>query len=188
MDAVSLSSQARTEFGKGAARKLRASGRIPVAVYRGGNDPAHLSVDPAELDAVFRKSQNRNTLLDLGGRICLVKDVQRHPVSRRVRHLDLYEVDPNEEVLVVVPIRSVGTAEGVKMGGRLRTLKRDIRVRCKPADIPEAIEYDVSNVGIGRFIRTTEATVPAGVTLANKVDENVFTVVGKKASATTTDD
>ncbi len=182
MDAVSLSSSARTDFGKGASRKLRATGRIPAVIYRGGGDPTHITIDPSELETVFRKSSNRNTLLAVDGKTCLVKDVQRHPVSRRVRHVDLYEVDPGQEIMVNVPIRSKGTAEGVKMGGRLRILKRDIRVSCKPGDIPEAIEYDVTNVGIGRFIRASKAIVPTGVTLAYKVDANVFTVVGKKGA------
>ncbi len=96
MDAVSISAEARADFGKGAARKLRAAGRIPVVIYRGGGAAQHVSISPKELEAVFRRSNNRNTLLsiDAGGKAhtCLVKDVQRNPLTQKIVHLDLFEV------------------------------------------------------------------------------------------------
>ena len=191
MDSVTLNATQRDEFGKGAARKLRSAGRLPVVVYSGGQPPAHLSVDPAELEAIFRVSQNRNTLLSVttgdAPLVCLVKAVQRHPLKQTIQHLDLYEVDPAKPVEVVVPVRSTGTAQGVKMGGRLRPLVRELTVRCKPGDIPTAITYDVSDLEISRFIKASEATAMAGVEVVLKDDFNAFTVVGKRgAEAATT--
>ena len=120
MDAVKISAEDRSSFGKGSARKLRASGKIPAVVYRGGADAHHVSIDPSELEAVFRKSNNRNTLLaiEAGGsnHTCLVKEVQRHPLTQKIVHLDLFEVDAAEDVRVEVNIVPVGTAVGVKMG------------------------------------------------------------------------
>jgi large subunit ribosomal protein L25 len=186
MDSVTLNATQRDEFGKGAARKLRSAGRLPVVVYSGGQPAQHLSVDPAELEAIFRASKNRNTLLNVttgdGGTICLVKDVQRHPLKQTIQHLDLYAVDADATVDVLVPVRSSGTAEGVKMGGRLRPLAREIMVRCKPTDIPTAVVYDVTNLGVGRYIKASEATPQEGVELVFKADFNVFTVVGKRGA------
>lgn len=187
MDSVTLNATQRDEFGKGAARKLRSAGRLPVVVYSGGQPAQHLTVNPAELEAVFRASQNRNTLLNVttgdASTVCLVKDVQRHPLKQTLQHLDLYAVDADATVDVLVPVRSTGTAEGVKMGGRLRPLARDIKVRCKPGDIPTAVTYDVTELGIGRFVKASEAIAQDGVELLFKDDFNVFTVVGKRGAS-----
>jgi large subunit ribosomal protein L25 len=184
MDSVTLNATQRDEFGKGAARKLRSAGRLPVVVYSGGQPPAHLTVDPAELEKIFRISQNRNTLLNVttgdDSTICLVKAVQRHPLKQTIQHLDLYSVDATKTVEVVVPVRSTGTAEGVKMGGRLRPLVRELFVRCKPADIPTAVTYDVTNLEIARFVKASEAIPMPGVEVVFREDFNAFTVVGKR--------
>lgn len=187
MDTVTLHATQRAEFGKGAARKLRSAGQLPVIVYSAGKPAAHLSVDPSALETIFRVSQNRNTLLSVdtgsGTAICLVKDVQRHPLNQTILHLDLYEVDPSSTVDVLVPVRSLGTAQGVKMGGRLRPLIRDIMVRCKPADIPSAVTYDVENLDVGRFLKASDALAIEGVELVLKTDMNAFTVVGKRGAS-----
>jgi len=187
MDAVSINAEAREVFGKGSARKIRAAGKIPAIVYRGGADANHITIDPSELEAVFRKSGNRNTLLSVAAsgsdRICLIKDVQRHPLTQRLVHVDLYEVDAGEEVRVEVNIVPVGTATGVKMGGRLRTIRRTVDVVCKPADIPAVIEADVSAVDIGGFCKLSNVAAPAGTKFPYASDFNLFTVVGKRVAS-----
>lgn len=188
MNSVTLNATERDAFGKGATRKLRSAGRLPVVVYSGGGAATHLSVDPGELEAIFRVSKNRNTLIKVttgsSETVCLVKDVQRHPLKQTIQHLDLYAVSADQYVDVLVPVRSLGVAQGVKMGGRLRPLVRDIMVRCKPADIPAAVVYDVKTLGIGRFIKATGATPMDGVTISIKKDFNAFTVVGKRGADT----
>ncbi len=187
MDAVTLSCEPRTEFRKGAARKLRAAGKLPAAIYAGGNAPTHVTVDPSDLESIFRRSGNRNTLLslDAGGetRFCLVKDVQRHPLTTEIRHIDLYQVDPEVPVRVTVNVVTTGTAEGVRMGGKLQLLRRTIDVVCKPGDIPAKIEVDVTTLGVGRFMRLSDATVPETCTLPYKGDFNLATVIAKRGSA-----
>ena len=187
MDAVSISAEARADFGKGAARKLRASGRIPVVIYRSGSDAQHVSISPRELEAVFRRTNNRNTLLavDAGGasRTCLVKEVQRNPLSQAIIHLDLYEVDAGEEVRVEVNLVPTGTATGVKMGGRLRTIRRTVDVICKPGDIPQQIGVDVSSLNIGGFRKLSEVEPPANTRFPYANDFNLYTVVGKRGAA-----
>jgi len=187
MDAVSISAEARADFGKGAARKLRAAGRIPVVIYRSGSDAHHVSISPKELEAVFRRSGNRNTLLslDAGGaaRTCLVKDVQRNPLTQRIIHLDLYEVDAGEEVRVEVNLVPSGTASGVKMGGRLRTIRRTVDVVCKPGDIPGEISVDVTELQIGGFSKLSHVEAPSGTRFPYAHDFNLYTVVGKRGAA-----
>ncbi len=184
MDAVSINAVARESYGKGIARKLRSSGRIPAVIYRGGSNAHHVAIDPAELEGVFRRSKNRNTLvaIDVGGasRACLVKDVQRHPVSQNLVHVDFYEVDATEDVRVTVNLVPDGTAVGVKMGGRLRTIRRTIDVLCKPGDIPHEIHVDVSGLEVGKFARLSDAKAPEGTSFPYANDFNLFTVVGKR--------
>ncbi len=184
MDAVSITSEDRTSFGKGSARKLRAAGKIPAIVYRGGADANHISINPDELERVFRKTENRNTLVSINtagaDHICLVKEVQRHPLSQAIVHVDFFEVDASEDVRVKVNVEAVGTAVGVRMGGRLRTLRRTVDVVCKPKDIPNRIEADVSAVEIGRFYKLSNVTAPEGTSFPYPYDFNLFTVVGKR--------
>ena len=186
MDAVNISSEDRSSFGKGSARKLRAAGRVPAVVYRGGSAATHISIDPAELEASFRKTNNRNTLLAIevagGKHICLVKEVQRNPLSQEIVHVDFFEVDPSEDVRVEVNVVPVGTAVGVKMGGRLRTLRRTVDVVCKPGDIPASISADVSAVEIGRFFKLSHVTPPEGASFPYPYDFNLYTVVGKRVA------
>ena len=185
MDSVTLNAPQRVEFGKGAARKLLSAGRLPVVVYSGGQPAAHLSVDPVELEKIFRISQNRNTLLNVttdgGQTVCLVKDVQRHPLKQTIQHLDLYAVASDKQVEVVVPVRTIGTPAGVSMGGRLRPLVREVTVRCTAACIPEAVVYDIAELEIGGFIRASEAVAADGVSIILDDDFNAFTVVGNRA-------
>lgn len=186
MNAESISAEAREAFGKGSARKTRAAGKVPAVVYRGGADASHITISPSEIERVFRKSGNRNTLVEIeaGGakRICLVKAVQRHPLHQTIQHIDFYEVDPSEDVRVEVNITPVGTSAGVKMGGRLRTLRRTVEVVCKPAAIPPVIEADVSEVEAGRFLKLSDVKAPEGSRFPYSYDFNLFTVVGKRAA------
>ena len=96
MNATQLSAEAREPSGKGAARKLRAAGRIPALIYRGGEVPTHISIDPSELRLAFARSKNPNTLLSVqvgdSSHLCLLRDTQKHPVSRNLLHADFLAV------------------------------------------------------------------------------------------------
>ena len=122
MATVSLSATPRADFGKGAARKVRAAGLLPAVIYRAGQPATSISLDPHELETAFRRSGNRNTLVDLGvdgsNFVCLVKETQRDPVSSELLHVDFYEVNDQETVTVLVPVEAVGKAAGVVAGGK----------------------------------------------------------------------
>jgi large subunit ribosomal protein L25 len=192
MESVTLSATVRDVFGKGAARKLRRDGKLPAIIYRGGDSATHIAIDPNELETIFRHSGNRNTLLkvDAGGseRICLVKDVQRHPLSQKIRHLDLYEVNPADSLDLRVPVVASGEAAGVKLGGKLRVIRREIDVRCKPADIPANISVDVTELEVGAMIRVSSVVAPNGVEIICKEDFNLITVAGKREVEVEEDD
>lgn len=185
MATVSLGATLRNDSGKGIARKIRAQGKLPAVVYRGGEPATSIVIDPEALELAFKKTQDRNTLvvLDLGDgneRTCLVREAVRHPVSRRLEHVDFYEVLDDQQVVVDVDVNPVGTAKGTKLGGSLRLIRRTLKVRCRPADIPHSVDVDVTELLVGDLVRASQITPPARCELIIPSDFNVLTVIGKR--------
>jgi large subunit ribosomal protein L25 len=184
MEAVSIPANPRDDFGKGAARKARAKGLLPAIIYRAGQPATSISLDPHDLENAFRKSGNRNTLVDLGvdgsNYICLVKATQRDPLSTSLVHVDFYQVAESEAVTVLVPVEAVGKAEGEEAGGKLRLIRRDLKVSCKPGDIPATVQIDVTKLIVGDYFRVSEVVPPKGVEILAHIDFNVATVLGKR--------
>ena len=187
MDAITVQAEARTDFGKGAARKIRAAGRVPAVIYRAGEEAAHLTVDPNELQLLYRRSGNPNLIvsLDVGGtkHVCVLKDAQKHPVSRDLLHVDFYEVNEKEEIAVEVLVRSTGKAAGEVFGGRISFLRRTVRLAAKPADIPSEVTIDVTKLNVGDFVRAGDLELPNGVSIAIDPRTNLLTCAGKKSAA-----
>ena len=113
-----------------------------------------------------------------------MKEVQRHPVSGNIRHVDFYNVKDDELIVVDVPVEIVGKAVGVAMGGTLRKIRRDLQVRCLPKDIPACIEADVTTLDIGNFLKVNEITNPSGVEILfdDKSIFNVATVIKRRGT------
>lgn len=185
---TSLSANARPEnHGKGGARKLRATGRIPGVIYGRGREATPVDLDPGALDLIFRTTRNRNTVLNLqvdGETIpCLVREAQRHPLTREILHVDLYALERDQVVTVDVPVEPHGKPAGASIGGRLRVIRRTLEVRCKYQDIPETIPVDTTPMNIGDFIKVSEIPTAEGVELVHDVDFNVLSLYGKKQVA-----
>lgn len=186
---TTLAAEARdSKTGKGVARKLRASGKLPAVVYAGGDHARAITVDPKALLEIFRKTQNRNTIITLeidGEEIpTLVKDAQRHPLSRDLLHADFYALEPGQVVEVRVPLATRGRAAGMALGGRLRLIRREVRVRCAWEKIPSVIEHDITPMEVNDMVRASELELPEGVELVIKNDFNVMTIYGKRAPVT----
>jgi len=182
-----LVAEDRTETGKGAARKLRAAGRIPAVLYGKGVETRALSVSPAELAAVLRASgAGMNTLIDLqvgggGGETVLVKALDRDPVRGAYVHADFYKLDLAATVEVSVPLHFVGKAPGVELGGILDHPLREVDIECLPGAIPEHIEVDVSALALGDSVHVSELVLPGGVTVKTDPTLAVAAVVAPKA-------
>jgi large subunit ribosomal protein L25 len=186
METMSLNATVRTEFGKGAARKIRKAGDLPAVVYRGGGEALSVIIRNDDLEAIFRRTMNRNTLIKLetgdSNRVCLVRDVQRHPVSQAIRHVDFYEVAEKEDLEVKVRVTTRGTAKGINLGGRLRIIRRELHVICRPADIPTQVEVDVTELEVDDILRISEVEAPKGCRFVFTEDFNLISVVGKRAA------
>jgi large subunit ribosomal protein L25 len=165
-------------------KKLRSQGRVPAVIYGRQVQPRNLEVDLKELENVIHHSVSENVLVNLAvadetraKRLALVQEVQHHPLSGKVLHVDFHEVSETEKVVITVPVESIGEATGVKNGGGvLEHVLFKLKVRALPKDLPEVIEVDVTNLEIGKSIHLGEIKMPAGVELLGDKNAPVLTV------------
>lgn len=169
MEAIALESSLRDANGKGPARRLRAAGRVPAVIYgHGVAEPVSVSLDPKALDAALANPKADNALFQInvdGGasHTVLVRELQRHPVSRVILHVDLVAPDLDQQIDTAVPLSFTGKSVGVVTGGRLRTPYREVRLRAKPADIPAVIEVDITPLDQGDAVLVSQLALPEGV-------------------------
>ena len=164
-----LNLETRDASGKGVARKLRRAGRVPGVIYGGGGDPMLVSMDARETFNLFQSIPVDNTILQLhvGDREserALVREVQVHPYRPALLHVDFIRIRRGVAIEVQIPLHFEGLPEGVRSeGGTLEQVIHDITVKCVPSRIPEAIEIDVTHLGIGDVVRAGEIDMPEGV-------------------------
>ncbi len=187
MESLILNASTREGTGKGVARKARKAGRTPGVLYRAGGSATPVSFDLKELATIFRKTNDPNTLVsvkvaDADERACLIREIQRDPVSRDVLHVDFYEVDGDYVVTVEVALTLTGRAAGTRAGGTLRQLVRSLNVECAAAKIPRSIELDVTSLEVGQFLKVSDVAAPEGVKVNFSRDYNVVTVEGKRTA------
>lgn len=162
--AEKITAEARTNFGKGAARKLRAAGRVPAVVYGHGTDPVHISLPAHETALVLRRANAVFDLaLDGGPLMALVKDVQRDPVKQIIEHIDLIIVRTGEQVEVDVPIVLTGE---VAPGNVANLDAQTVLLKVLATAIPREIEVSVEGLAEGAHITAADLTLPEGAELA----------------------
>jgi large subunit ribosomal protein L25 len=173
MDTKSLTVELRDSRGKGVARKLRAAGRIPGVVYGEGQEARPVVLDRKGFDQLMRIGAHHG-LLDLSFESghepvkALVREIQVHPVTREVEHVDLQRVSMKEKIRIEVPIVLVGKPEGVRnQGGILEHNLRNVEIECLPSAIPQQIEVDVNDLTIGKSIHVSDLQMPGVVFLAH---------------------
>jgi large subunit ribosomal protein L25 len=180
MATATLTAESRSETGKGAARKLRAAGRVPAVIYGHRREPQGLSLDARTLGLTLERVSASSVFeLALGGTTvrALIREVQRHPVSRALVHVDFQELVAGERVTMRVPLAFVGTAEGVRnQGGLLEEVTRELEISADPANIPDRIDVDVSALTIGHPLHVRDLAVPQGVTVLTDAGATVVQV------------
>jgi large subunit ribosomal protein L25 len=180
MEAVTLQAEVRKESGKGPARRLRMRGLVPAVFYGPGADTTPLAIPPKELIRALLSARGRNSIIKLampggGQELALVKDVQVHPVSRALLHVDFYRVALDKPVVVEVPFRVTGRALGQQEGGRLNITLRTLPVRALPEQIPDELTVDVSPLVIGTGLQVKDIAVPPGAEILARPTMTVVT-------------
>src|SRR4051812_21895013 len=186
MATASLTASPRSDRGKGAARKLRATGQVPGVIYGHGREPQALSINAREFNRLAERVRITSTVIELAldGRSArtLIREIQRHPLKRELLHVDFQELVAGEKVTVSVPLRFNGTADGVKNGGGiLEEVMHQIHVRCDPANIPDHIDVDVTPLTIGHSFHIADLKLPEGVEVTDDVEQTVVVVSAPKA-------
>lgn len=162
MKRVDILVEKRGMTGKGAARSTRRAGKIPGVLYGETQDAIPVSVDRRTLEKTFKASgEGENILVNvvLEGEtdktLALVREAQHHPVSGVLMHCDFLRVSADRPIITTVPVHTTGSARGVREGGILELIIRDIQIQCLPLDIPERLEIDVSDLGIGQSLHVS---------------------------------
>jgi large subunit ribosomal protein L25 len=179
MKSVALNAFSRSLARRAGAKKLRSSGRIPAVIYGRQAKPQNLEVSAKEMQDLMHHAASENLLVDLQvkedarpKRLALVQEVQHHPLSGKVLHVDFHEVAEDEKVTISVPVETVGEAVGVKTGGGvLEHVLFKIKARGLPKDLPESITVDVTHLEIGKAVHLGEIKAPEGVELIG--DKNI---------------
>jgi len=181
---VKLKAEARQDVGRSAVRKLRARGFIPAVIYGGNDKPQPLQVSARDINAMMSQASGENVLVELEigddgqSRTALVQEVQHSPVGGEIRHVDFQAISMDQMIEAEVPLEPVGTAVGVKtFGGLLDQSLRTLTIECLPADLPDRITVDVSQLNIGDSIHVREIQLPQGVTPKVQLDLTAFSVL-----------
>ena len=183
MKKATLTVELRKPSQKGVTRSLRRMGKIPAIVY-GAHEPLAITIDEREFNQKFKViSENTIITLKLENQQfdVLIKDYQEDIIKNKILHLDLYAIDQNKALRTHVPVYLQGTSIGVKEGGILEHLLHEVEVECLPADLPEKIEIDISNLAIHHSIHIRELPILKGIRYLNPAEQVVCQVVTKAA-------
>jgi len=185
MGDILLKAQIREKTGKEISRKLRTKGLIPAILYGPSVQPIPLAVNPIAVLKVLEKEQSASSFLDLeitDGKTsqvkkALIKDVDFHPTTDQLIHVDFYQITVGKELTLDVPIVIVGKAKGVEKGGILEQNLRELTISCLPKLVPSHIEVDVTDLDIGDSIHVADISVDEGIKIENDPQVPVVTLV-----------
>lgn len=159
MQVFELKGEVRTDLGKKATNLLRTEGKVPCVLY-GGKENVHFSVVEKDLQKLLYTPIVYIVKLTISGQDseAVMREIQFHPVSDRVLHVDFYQIAEDKPVIMEVPVKLQGFAEGVQAGGKLSLVVRKLKVKALPANLPGEIVLDVTNLGLGKSIKVKDLT------------------------------
>ena len=162
MKSITIEGSQRESVGKSSTKALRNAGKVPCVLY-GGDKPLHFSADELAFRKLVYTPNVYTASIELEGQkyTAIMQDVQFHPVSEKILHIDFYQLFDDKEVTMNIPVKLEGNAPGVISGGVLRFPNRSLRVRALPANLPDYITADISELNIGDKIYVTDVASDA---------------------------
>ena len=166
-----INATTRDDQGKGASRRLRREEKIPAIVYGAGKEPSAISLNIHEITHLLENDDAYTSVLDLSidkkVEPVIIKDLQRHPAKNTVTHVDLLRINMKQAIVTSIPLNFTGSDdnEALRLGAILNQFINAVEVSCLPADMPNGIEVDISNLALGDHISLTGVNMPEGVTL-----------------------
>ena len=158
MKSITINGSQRESVGKVATKALRNAGMVPCVVY-GGDKPVHFSAPELSFKNLIYTPDVHTVVLALedGTKVsAILQDIQFHPVTDRILHMDFYQIYDDKEVMMEIPVRVTGNSRGVRNGGVLRIVTRKLRVKALPANLPDFIEADITEMKIGEKMYVTD--------------------------------
>ena len=167
----------RKKHGTSAARRTRLQNKVPAVVYHSGAEATPLSVDKISLNKALKTGQMIFEVnVEDKDQFVLVKEIQYHPVTDEIVHIDFQKVKEDEKISLEVAVRSSGEAQGVKLGGLLVQMLNSVTVQCRPAEIPEFLEIDVSDMEMNTNLFVKDIILSEGVEMLTADDIAVVSV------------
>ena len=157
MKSITINGSHRESVGKVATKTLRNAGKVPCVVY-GGDKPVHFSAEEIAFSKLVYTPNAHTAVIDLGDTKinAILQDIQFHPVTDKILHIDFYQLFDDKEVTMEIPVRIQGNSPGVMEGGVLRKNLRKLKVKALPANLPDFIDADISELNIGNKLYVTK--------------------------------
>ena len=157
MKSITIKGSERESVGKVATKALRNAGAVPCVLY-GGNQPVHFSADERAFKTLVYTPNAHTVVIELEGKSfnAILQDIQVHPVSDKILHIDFFQLFDDKEITMEVPVKVVGVSPGVLLGGVLRLNTRRLKVKALPANLPDFVDADISKLEMGNKLYVTK--------------------------------
>jgi large subunit ribosomal protein L25 len=179
---VNITAEARDRVGKGVARAARREGKVPAVIYGDKQDPVSITLDGKQLSKLLKRPGFFTQIfsVDVTGKKheVLARDIQRHPVTDIPLHVDFMRFNQNTKIVIEIPVNFLNAEEapGLKQGGVLNIVRRELELRCSPSNIPQAIDIDLTGFEIGDSIHISALSLPDGAEPITDRDYTIATV------------
>ena len=179
---IKINAEPRSAAGRNAVKKIKQAGFVPAVIYGAKDTAQNLQLVEHEVSKALGHASSESVLVEVAlkdgpTRTALIQEVQHHPVTGRILHVDLHAVAMDELLTAEVPVETVGEPEGVKSsGGLLEITLRTLEIECLPGDLPTSITVDVSALKIGESLHVRDLVLPKGVNVLNDADLTVAAV------------
>ncbi|MFH1777061.1 MAG: 50S ribosomal protein L25 [Candidatus Omnitrophota bacterium] len=181
---VVLKAEEREITGKSTVKKLRQRSKVPAVIYRKGKTGANVFVDKKDVLKVLHTKAGENVLINLEimdadkdkNKTVIIKEIQHDPITREMLHIDFYQISLTERIKINVPLMVKGDAPGIKEGGILEHVIREVEIECLPTKIPESIDIDVSNMNIGDVMHLKDIALPVDLHVLTNLEQVVVLI------------
>ncbi len=184
LDLIKLNAKLRETSGKGAARRLRQNKAIPAIVYGAKNDPIMLSIEASDFDKIIRDHGSTGLFFNLKiegesdkDKIVMLKATQMDTFALNYLHIDLHEIAMDTKVTIRIPVEPIGESNGVKEGGIIQLIRRELDIVCKPADTPDTIQIDITDLEVGDAVHVEDIDLGENIEIPHEVNFTVITIV-----------
>ncbi|MGV8879520.1 MAG: 50S ribosomal protein L25/general stress protein Ctc [Sphingobacteriaceae bacterium] len=181
MKSIAISGSTRENVGKRDAKELRYEGKVPAVLY-GGAEQTHFAVSASDLTPLIYSPEVHFVDLEVAGAKsqAIIKDIQFHPLTDKVIHIDFMSLDDTKPVVMEIPIKLVGTSPGVRGGGKMIQKLRKLRVKALPKDHLDALEINISALEVGKSIKVGEIKFK-NLVITNSAEDTIISVTMSRA-------